>query len=450
MITFSKLEKKGHLGNQLFQIASTIGIAIKNNHEYCFPKWSYNGYFKKPLPISKQSEFIAFKEKQFHYEDIDFDSKNYDLEGWFQSEKYFDNDLVKEHFQFENVLVEKLRSIYKDAFEKKTILISIRRGDFVDHPDYFQLPIEYYIQALIINFPDWNESNLILLSDDIEYCKFHFSFLDNVFFANNLSAIEQLALGSLCDDFIISNSTFSWWCAWLGEKQDSKVIRPLHYFTPDKKEKDNDKDYFPERWTIFSHLDLKIKLENTHIVLVKENEIIEHYLKHNFVFDNQNQSLKLDGESFLDTQHNPIFLINDCILPPFAIYVAAQSKKNAIGHLKGSFLNISKYLDKESFQKQFDFGLFAKVLKIRKDFCNKEKILFVSIKESKEHQRVLSHKKYLKNSYFEKLDFIVFNSFSGKINGFFECKYYLKVKKRKLVVFIKTSIKKIIKPKKHC
>jgi hypothetical protein len=39
MITYSNLGKKGDLGNQLFQIASIIGIAEKNHQEYCFPIW---------------------------------------------------------------------------------------------------------------------------------------------------------------------------------------------------------------------------------------------------------------------------------------------------------------------------------------------------------------------------------------------------------------------------
>jgi hypothetical protein len=39
MITYSNLGKKGDLGNQLFQIASIIGIAENNHQEYCFPIW---------------------------------------------------------------------------------------------------------------------------------------------------------------------------------------------------------------------------------------------------------------------------------------------------------------------------------------------------------------------------------------------------------------------------
>lgn len=448
MITFSKLEKKGHLGNQLFQIASTIGIAIRNNQDFCFPKWSYNNSFVRSLPLSKNSEWIVCKEKQFYYDDIELDSKNYDLEGWFQSEKYFDTEAVRSYFEFEDHLLESLREKYKIAFAKKTILISIRRGDFVDHPDYFQLPIEYYIQALISNFPDWQKSSLILLSDDIEYCKFHFSFLKNVFFSDDLSAIQQLAIGSMCDDFIISNSTFSWWCAWLGEKENSKVIRPLHYFTESKRKVDNDQDYFPARWQVFNHLNLKLDLKDIQITLTRENLILEKYLLHNFNFTNEIRILKANGTGFLDLEKNEITLIiNDCVLPPFLIYVAKINLENSVGFIKGSFFNISKYLDQNLFQKQFDYGLFAKILNKKNTEKKTKKIGFVLIGRNQEEIKVLNQN--FKNLDFEKLGFRIFYSFAGKIKGFPECKYYLKVYSRKAKVFVKTKIKNIIRPKKY-
>jgi hypothetical protein len=450
MITFSKLEKKGHLGNQLFQIASTIGIAVENNHDFCFPKWSPNCFFENELAVLSKHEFIAYKEKKFHYESIKLDSENYDLEGWFQSEKYFDEGLTKHYFEFKTNLIDKLKNAYKEAFSKKTILLSIRRGDFVDHPDYFQLPITYYILALLHNFPDWKERNLIILSDDIDYCEFHFSFLDNAFFGSQLSGIEQLALGSLCDDFIISNSTFSWWCAWLGEKEHSTVVRPLHYFTATKNKKDNDKDYFPERWKIFNHLNLKIDLENTLLALKSLNPITEEYLSHYFHFVNENQIFYLsDFKEINAIKENSLLLINDCIIPPFCIYNAIQKEENSAGFLKGDYLNISKYLDYDLFKKQFDYGLFTKILNQKKGKHNPKELLFVFFPTNQTEKEISFLMNLHKSKVFETLGYTLYYSFAGKIKGFFECKYYLAVKKRSLIVFVKTSVKNIIRPKKN-
>lgn len=146
-----------------------------------------------------------------------------------------------------------------------TILITIRRGDYVNNPNFFQLSYKYYLLAIINNFPDWKNRNLIFTSDDIQYCKYHFSFLKNAFFLDNLSAIEQLALGLKCDDFVISNSTFSWWMAWLGEKENTKIIRPLKFLRGKFNELNDDSDFFPSRWISFN--DDFFQLEKKYFIL---------------------------------------------------------------------------------------------------------------------------------------------------------------------------------------
>ena len=225
MIIFSQLEKKGNLGNQLFQIASTIGIAKKNFASFAFPNWKYAHYFENKLPEISNDKFVVLTEKHFYFHDWELNpNENFDLDGWMQTEKYFDKSITNYYFKFKTDFIENLKLKHQVLFEKKTILISIRRGDFIGHKDYFQLPVLYYILSLNHEFPNWRNCNLLFTSDDIGYCKIHFSFLENAFFAENLSGIEQLCLGSLCDDFIISNSTFSWWIAYLGEKNFLKLF----------------------------------------------------------------------------------------------------------------------------------------------------------------------------------------------------------------------------------
>lgn len=290
MITFSKLGKKGNLGNQLFQIASTIGIADKYGHEYFFPNWEDSKYFENPLRVSNPDEsFQLINEKSFHYYDWDLGLENYDLSGWLQSEKYFNVDKTKKAFQFAEFSKD-LYSKYNFLFEKKTILISVRRGDFVNHPFYFQLSYSFYFKALIENFPDWKDRNLIFTSDDLEYCKYHFSFLENSFFLDDLTAIEQLALGSRCDDFIISNSTFSWWIAWLGEKKESKIIRPIKNFRGEFAKQNNDCDYFPERWISFN--DNKFKLGKKYWTLIIKGCVYEFFVDVKYLYYQKKKQIK--------------------------------------------------------------------------------------------------------------------------------------------------------------
>ena len=447
MITYSKIGKKGHLGNQLFQIASTIGLAVSNKHEFAFSKWKYQEYFKNKLPLLALdlSSFINVEEKEYNFYQWHLHSENYDVSGWLQTERYFDKGLTKHYFEFSDSLIDKIKNLYKNVFAKRTILLSIRRGDFVNHPDYFQLPINYYLNSLDNFFPDWESCNLIVLSDDVKYCKFHFSFLQNAFFGDGLNGIEQLCLGSLCDDFIISNSTFSWWTAWLGEKSDSKIVRPLKNFDGLKSKELNDKDYYPERWICYDHLNDRINLKDTFIAIPKKNTILENYLHHNFTFNNSDQIIKFDTHPFLNLEsEGQLLVIYDCILPPFLIYSVSKNKLDCIGYLKGNFLNISKYLDKDHFKKQFDYGLFSKILSKKNKQSNTILFLLIQSKTNKMHFALNKNPLHIFKT--EKKQFSVFNSYAGKIKGFPECHYYFKTQKRKIIFFFKSNIKALIKP----
>lgn len=253
MITYSRLGLRGNLGNQFFQIASTIGIAKKYGQDYFFPNWKYGDYFGFQLPASVMDEsFQYLRETAFNYHQWNISrEKNYDIDGWLQSEKYFDIQKTKEVFKFRDDFVAQVLTRHASVFQKKTILVSVRRGDFVNNPGYFQLSYDYYLLALIHNFPDWESRTIIFTSDEISYCKFHYSFLKNAVFLENIPPMEQIVLGMQCDDYVISNSTFSWWIAWLGENEGKRILRPMKNLRGAFGIQNNDKDYFPERWIAF-------------------------------------------------------------------------------------------------------------------------------------------------------------------------------------------------------
>ncbi|MGK0308447.1 MAG: hypothetical protein ACI8RP_001409 [Urechidicola sp.] len=263
MIIFSRLNADtARLGNQLFRIASTIGIAIKNKQEYGFSNWEYAKYFTKPLPgFDENLEYPIINEKKFEHHEWNVKKGNFEIYGWLQTEKYFDIDIVKEQFTFKQEIVKKAIDPYKDILSKKTILMTVRRGDYINHPYFYQLSFKYYLLALIQNFPDWQERNILFTSDDMNYCKEHFSFLKNAYFINNTNPLEHMIIGSKCDDFIISNSTFSWFTAWLGEKHNTKVIRPKQFLRGIESKRKNDKDFFPDRWIKFDEDQYKLPLK---------------------------------------------------------------------------------------------------------------------------------------------------------------------------------------------
>lgn len=262
MITYSQFGKAGRLGNQLFQYASLLGMKAKYGCQLALPGWEVAHYFSAPFPALRLAPpQLRINEASFSYSGDEFDkhaaeygTKVVDIGGWLQSEEYWTHCKadVLAALTFQPFIKDAVRHKFRTAFEKPMIAISVRRGDFVNNPNYALLPINYYLLALYDNFKDLSQYNIMVFSDDIPYCKTHFAGLENVFFAET-SPIEQLCLGSHCRHFIISNSTFSWWMAYLGEKEGTKVIRPNYLFEGDLLRQHSDKDYWPKRWSVFDH-----------------------------------------------------------------------------------------------------------------------------------------------------------------------------------------------------
>lgn len=260
MIFYPALGTLGNLGNGMFQVASVLGIAKANNTACGFPDWKYEEYFENKLPHNSVPSASIIEEKSFSFDKelFDFGKTNYNLKGFFQSEKYWQHakEEVLKQFEFKKELKERLKSDFKDAFQKPTVSISIRRGDFVNNKNYYQVLISYYLSAYYKYFSD---CNILIFTDDFAYCKLHFESLDNVYYADGLKDIEQLCLMSMCDKFIISNSTFSWWGAYLS--QSKEVIRPIKNFDALKYD---ESDYWLPYFKIH---DAKIDLTDTTFII---------------------------------------------------------------------------------------------------------------------------------------------------------------------------------------
>jgi hypothetical protein len=238
MITFSKLGRLGRLGNCMFQIAATIGTAVRNNTNYGVPIWEHSGLFKYPVPFARSSKY-QFKEIGFHYSPID--GNDLDLVGYFQSEKYFSHcePLIRHHFQFSDS-VERYCKKYEQYFTENYCAIHIRRGDYLKGNYHKALPLQYFMNA-IEHFPG---KQFVIFTDDPQWCKENFDY--EVIQGNK--PIYDLAIMSKFKNHIISNSSFSWWAAWLAK---SKTVAPMDWFGEDAKHLST-KDLYLNNWIIES------------------------------------------------------------------------------------------------------------------------------------------------------------------------------------------------------
>lgn len=242
MFTFSKLNKYGRLGNQLFQIAATIAIARKHGVDYCFPEWPYAKYFDSSFPQSNEIKSeVNFYEPQHHYADYILDpAKNIDIHGYFQSEKFWD----VHPFGFTEVFSEVTKAKNQYPFEN-ACAVHIRRGDYIGNDNYVTLPVDYYYRALQLLKP---HQPIIVFSDDAEWCKENFKPVRQVIFSEGNSDIEDLCLMSCCRDFIISNSTFAWWGAYLGNSEGKVIIAPDKWYAGKLAQTHSEKDVVPSTW----------------------------------------------------------------------------------------------------------------------------------------------------------------------------------------------------------
>jgi hypothetical protein len=253
MVTFKELGNFGRLGNQLFQIASTIGIATRNNQSFVFPVWAYSRYYQNPIPQIERAQLLNLDLKlydatsHFHYRPVSLDGRyDWEIRGYLQSEKYFTHceDMIREYFTLKDRHIAYLRSKYGHLLEANCCSISVRRGDYLQCQYYHPVLSMRYFNRAMAQFPD--DTVYLVFSDDIEWCKSQFAG-DKFFFIEEPSVVLSLHLMSFCKNNIIPNSTFGWWGAWLNEARDKKVIAPSAWFGDGYADVDT-KDLIPEQW----------------------------------------------------------------------------------------------------------------------------------------------------------------------------------------------------------
>lgn len=269
---------RGELGNNLFQLANLLTISkkfklnyfIKEQRECYIPNnikpIEFKNMFEYKFNIQNEINTTNFK-KYFHndvgektelsflYKEINFIEPNTILDGYFQSEKYFINikDEIKNYYFLpkENIL-EKLYNKYPIDYSNAVSLHFRLGGDrlFKDVNKYFPTTdIKYYLKALEF-IPKY--STMLIITDCVDsyYKLYHDNFKKyNPIIVEGNTCWEDLYLMSLCKFNIISNSTFSWWGAYLNKNKNCQIFFPdrSQYFGNSFKILSL-KDYYPDVW----------------------------------------------------------------------------------------------------------------------------------------------------------------------------------------------------------
>lgn len=281
---------KGGLGNQLFQYALGRVLAIKNSDvlklDIDFYRDKGREYERKfllnqfniPELIATDQEIIRVKKSLGVYwgfkswlskyvlkeHNILFDAGvlklNGDLylDGFWQSPRYFESykKILKSDLRPRHPLTN-IRALEVQGLIKCNISVGIhvRRGDYVLNNKCKNklgpCSITYYKNAIQLISKDLIDPLYIVFSDDISWAKENLKFpSDKVEFigSNHFSDIDSFFLMSSCNHNIISNSSFSWWAAWIGEEKNKIVIAPQPWFNKIK----YDKKLTPDHWILIN------------------------------------------------------------------------------------------------------------------------------------------------------------------------------------------------------
>lgn len=150
------------------------------------------------------------------------------VRAWFQEESYFKHIrkiLLKELTLKKKIKISKELRQALDSNE--CVSVHIRRGDYVKI--HYTLKASYYEQAMAVIRKRYQNPVFLIFSDDLEWARKNLAEADNCIYVNadrKLHDYEELMIMSRCRSNIISNSTFSWWGAWLNQYPDKIVIAP--------------------------------------------------------------------------------------------------------------------------------------------------------------------------------------------------------------------------------
>lgn len=295
----------GGLGNQLFQIYTTMALSMEMKTNFSFPvnkietdkrSDTYWDSFLKELHKNtsfidiKKLQYPMYRENGFKYNKIQILPEVYRkngsimLYGYFQSYKYFEKEhkSISQYIGINESRLEVENTYYKKYKNMNIISMHFRLGDYKNlqncHPI---LEDDYYINSIKFilhksqNNKKWKVLYFCEEEDAVEVenrvkkinasCK---EYLEEQKHENKrdkkydqeieferavdkgapLKDWQQLLLMSCCQHNIIANSSFSWWAAFFNNNRDKIVCYPETWFGPQLAHHDTS-DLCPKSWT---------------------------------------------------------------------------------------------------------------------------------------------------------------------------------------------------------
>ena len=267
----------GGLGNQMFQYAFARSLSLRHNkplkidlsfleNRNMGPNFVYRNYELNIFHVVEDFNLtfencIRAGEPHANYSQEMVDSiarhqinKDIMIDGYWQSVKYFSEfeSVIKSDFTFKNLVSDsdddRIQSMLNDIRTTNSVMLNIRRTDFLNTDFHGVMGLDYISKSTELIETKINNPKYFIFSDDIKWCEENIK-LNNMVIVDHSYKGDRfsyyLQLMKECKNFIIPNSSFAWWSAWLSDSPNKIVIAPKRWLTD---ENINTNDLIPIDW----------------------------------------------------------------------------------------------------------------------------------------------------------------------------------------------------------
>ena len=216
-ISVSCLGKQGRFGNQLWQYAFAKTYALENGFDLQVPSdWMGRKLFNITDPPLTE----IFPKTEL--DELPIEKHSIDLNGYYQHQRFadcMDVDQVKAFFKF--------KDIWLDNFSKSKeyyIVCHFREGDFNILPQYCTIKPRSYMDAAR-DF-GYNTNDVVCVAEGLKKSEDSRNYSEDKTYGGNIDFLYDFFLLMNADIIFRSNSTFSWWAAFLSG-ENTKVYSPI-------------------------------------------------------------------------------------------------------------------------------------------------------------------------------------------------------------------------------
>jgi hypothetical protein len=235
---------EGQLGNQFFQIATAYAYALDHGLTLTVPDLVENPKFGIPQNAKKlflgrinafspsKAPRLKWREPSFNCTPIPSETR-VSLKGYFQSEKYFKHrrEEVLRLFAAPNGYNQRILAKYP-FLASDALVVGVQIRDYrKESPTGKHHPTigRRFYELAVSQFP--SDAIYLVSSNNIEYAKSCMDGLaEHIIYLPREDDMEELYTLALCKSFIISNSSFGWWGAWLCQNPSKVVVAPSPWF----------------------------------------------------------------------------------------------------------------------------------------------------------------------------------------------------------------------------